>query len=92
MGWPGMVVGQQMKTDSMKKIFLFFAASIIIVACNNNADNEGTATDSANNVVLPENRSSDSLAVPPQTSTDSTRMADSARATDKTRVRKDSAK
>jgi len=62
-----------------------------MTACSNNADNQGTGTDSSSNVVLPENRSSDSLAVPPQTS-DSARMADSARVKDNTRIRKDSAK
>lgn len=63
----------------MKKILLIFAVSVITVACTNNANDKATTSDSANNVVLPENRSSDSLAVPPQTSQDSTRMADSAR-------------
>lgn len=63
----------------MKKILIVFAVSVIAVACTNNANNKATTADSANNVVLPENRSSDSLAVPPQASQDSTRMADSAR-------------
>ncbi len=63
----------------MKKILLIFAISVIAIACTNNANNKATTSDSANNVVLPENRSSDSLAVPPQTSQDSTRMADSVR-------------
>lgn len=62
----------------MKKILLIFAVSVIAVACTNNANNKATTSDSANNVVLPENRSSDSLAVPPQTSNDSTHKADSA--------------
>ncbi|MGN6294512.1 MAG: hypothetical protein ACTHMV_17315 [Chitinophagaceae bacterium] len=75
----------------MKKILLFFAVTVIVAACNNNADNQDMGKDSTDSVVLPGGRSSDSLAVPPQTS-DSARMADSARAKDNTRARKDSTK
>lgn len=55
----------------MKKIYAALLVAICFAACNSEAGNEHPGTDTANSVVLPKNRSTDSLAVPPQ-ATDST--------------------
>jgi hypothetical protein len=54
----------------MKKVILCFSVIIFAVACTNEASKENSAadslaTDSSANVVLPSDRSSDSLAIPP---------------------------
>ncbi|MBO9657564.1 MAG: hypothetical protein J7527_01950 [Chitinophagaceae bacterium] len=55
----------------MRKIYAALMVVICFTACNSEANNEHPGTDTANSVVLPKNRSTDSLAVPPQ-ATDST--------------------
>lgn len=48
----------------MKRIFIIAVTAICFAACNNESKNDQSGTDTANSVVLPENRSSDSLAIP----------------------------
>ena len=60
----------------MKKILLCASVIAFAVACTNEANKENSAADSLSadssaNIVLPKDRSSDSLAIPPA-STDST--------------------
>ncbi len=55
----------------MKKIYAALIMMICFTACNSEAGNEHPGTDTANSVVLPKNRSTDSIAVAPQV-TDST--------------------
>lgn len=57
-----------LKKTFMKRILLIFAFATCFVACGNNASTDQSAGDSANNVVLPENRSSDTLAFPSDSS------------------------
>ncbi|RYG40425.1 MAG: hypothetical protein EOO01_27365 [Chitinophagaceae bacterium] len=59
------------KTASMKKIILCVAVAVFALACSNEADKSGTLTDSASNVVLPPDRSTDSLVMAPQGAGDS---------------------
>lgn len=51
----------------MKAVILLICLSVSMLACTNNADNQGTGVDSSNTVILPAGRSSDSLAVPNDT-------------------------
>jgi len=63
----------------MKKVFLMLAVGFFVASCGNNADKEEGNTDTSNAVVLPEGRSSDSLAAPGATGSDTMRsMSDSA--------------
>jgi uncharacterized lipoprotein NlpE involved in copper resistance len=48
----------------MKRLCIVLAAAFCFAACGNNSSSEPRGTDTANSVVLPANRSSDSLAVP----------------------------
>lgn len=48
----------------MKRICIVFAIATCFAACGNNSDSEKTETDSNSSVTLPEDRSSDSLAIP----------------------------
>lgn len=48
----------------MKRICLALAIATCFAACGNNSNSEGNGADSANSITLPEDRSSDSLAIP----------------------------
>ncbi|MET0466725.1 MAG: hypothetical protein ABW007_26430 [Chitinophagaceae bacterium] len=61
----------------MKKIYAAFILMICFTACNSEAANEHPGTDTANSIVLPKNRSTDSLAVPPQAADTTAAPADS---------------
>ncbi len=61
----------------MKKILAVAIVVIGFTACNNEADNGHPGTDTANSIVLPKNRSTDSLAVPPQNADTATASKDS---------------
>ncbi|MCG2614038.1 hypothetical protein LZZ85_07085 [Terrimonas sp. NA20] len=61
----------------MKKILAVAIVVIGFSACNNEADNEHPGTDTANSIVLPKDRSTDSLAIPPQAGDTAATTADS---------------
>lgn len=50
--------------NRMKRICIVLAIATCFAACGNNSNSGQDTTDSTNSVTLPENRSSDSLAVP----------------------------
>jgi hypothetical protein len=63
----------------MKKIYAAFILVICFTACNSEASNEHPGTDTANSIVLPKDRSTDSLAVPPQSADSTGSSPDSAK-------------